>query len=145
MRKLLVLLPLILTGCTSGGTDFGTPFQPIELAQHAPQITDLELSPGTAMYMDGDGSVAVAAHFSFTDSGLDIATIRIEMSDGTSLTIAFPDAISTETGTHTETFDISTAAVGTYTLDVWLVDKLGVASNIESKSFEVIAVAEVTE
>jgi hypothetical protein len=31
MRKLVVLLPLILAGCSNGGTDVGTPFQPIEL------------------------------------------------------------------------------------------------------------------
>lgn len=145
MRKLLFLMPLILAGCSSGDTDVGTPFQPIELAQHVPRIAGLELSPGTAVYMDGDGTVTVEARFSFTDSGLDIATIHIEISDGTSLTMTFPDAITTEAGTHKETFDMSTDAVGSYTLDVWLVDKLGASSNIASTSFDVIAAAEVAE
>ena len=145
MRKLVVLLPLILAGCSNGGTDVGTPFQPIELAQHVPQIAGLELSPGTAIYMDGGGSVPVEAQFSFTDSGLDIATIHIEMSDGVTLTMAFPDAISTETGTHTEVFDMPSTTVGSYTLDVWLVDKLGAASNHATAIFEVMAAAEVTD
>jgi hypothetical protein len=145
MRRLFVLMPLILAGCSSGGTDVGTPFQPIELAQHVPQIADLELSPATAMHMAGDGSVPVEAQFSFHDSGLDIATIHIEMSDGASLTLAFPEAISKETGTHIETLDMSTATVGSYILDVWLVDKLGVESNHATANFEVIAAAAVTE
>ncbi len=145
MRRRLVLMPLILAGCSSGGTDVGTPFQPVELAQHVPQIADLELSPATAIYMAGDGSVPVEAQFSFTDSGLDIATIQIDVSDGTSLTLAFPEAISTETGTHIETLDMSTVTVGSYILDVWLVDKLGVESNHATANFEVIAAAAVTE
>jgi hypothetical protein len=145
MRKLLVLLPLLLAACGGNGDDPWIPPLPSELVQHVPQIENLDLSPDVVTHMDGDGSVEVTMEFSFTDLGLDIATINVEISDGTSLSMDFPDAVSTGTGTHTETFDMSTATVGSYTLEVWLVDKLGAASNHETADFKVIAAAGLTE
>lgn len=145
MRKILVLLPLVLAGCGGNGTDFGTSPQPDELVQHTPQIADLELSPGYATLMDGDGSVSLTAEFVFADTGLDIATVHVEISDGTSFTAPFPDTVVVESGVHTEQFDMSTAAVGSYTVEIWLVDKLGATSNREIADFEVVAIAQIDE
>jgi photosystem II stability/assembly factor-like uncharacterized protein len=141
MRKLLVLLPLILAGCGSDGTNFGTAPQPAELEGHTPQIAGLDLSPGYATFMDGGGSTSVTVEFDFTDTGLDIATVHVEISDGTSFTVPFPDTVITESGTHTEQFEMSTAAVGAYTVEIWLVDKLGATSNHEMAVFNVVAAA----
>ena len=143
MRKLLVLLPLALAGCGDNGDDFGTSPQPMELQEHVPQIAELSLSPNTVVYMDGDGSVSVMVQFEYTDSGLDIAMVNVEISDGTSLSMPFPDEMLAESGTHTETIDMSTAAFGAYTVEVWLVDGLGATSDHATAAFEVIAKVEV--
>ena len=145
MRKLLILITLLLAACGGNGTDFGTLPQPEEVVLHTPQIADLDLSPTYATVMDGDGSVSVTAMFTFVDTGLDIATVYVEISDGTSFTMPFPDTVVAESGTHTETFDVSTATVGSYSVEVWLVDKLGATSNHEAARFEVVAVAQIDE
>jgi len=145
MRKLLVLLPLILAGCGSDGANFGTTPRPAELEEHAPQIADLDLSPGYATFMDGEGIIGVTAQFGFTDIGLDIATVHIEVSDGNSFTFPFPNTVVAESGTHTEQFEMSTAAVGSYTVEIWLVDKRGASSNREMVDFDVVAAAKIDE
>lgn len=145
MRKLLVLLLLVLTACGGNGSGFGTSPEPAEVVLHAPQLPGLELSPGYATVMDGGGSIDVTAQIAFSDTGLDIATIHVEVSDGTRLTMPFPDNIVTESGTHHEPFAMSTAVVGTYTVEVWLVDKLGATSNHVIANFQVIAVAQIDE
>lgn len=143
MRKLLFFVPMVLAGCGGDGIDFGTWPQPEELVQHVPQMSDLDLSPDFATLMDGDGAVGVTAEFGFTDTGLDIVTVHVEISDGTDFSMPFPDTVATESGTHTEQFDMSTATVGSYTVEIWLVDKLGAASNHVTAAFEVVAIAEI--
>ena len=145
MRKLLVLLPLVLAGCGDNGDGFGTSPQSDELVQHEPQISALVLSPDSATHMAGDGSVGVTAEFGYSDSGLDIVTIYVEISDGTSLSMPFPEAITTESGTHTEQFALSTDSVGSFTVEIWLVDELGAASNHVTAEFDVNAVADLVE
>ena len=79
MRKLLVLLLLVLTACGGNGSGFGTSPEPAEVVLHAPQLPGLELSPGYATVMDGGGSIDVTAQIAFSDTGLDIATIHVEV------------------------------------------------------------------
>ena len=143
MRKLLVLLPLILAGCGTDGISVGTAPETSELAEHAPQIAELDLSPGYATFMDGGGRINVTAEFEFADTGLDIATVHVEISDGSRFTAPFPGTVVTESGMHTQQFEMSTATVGSYTVEVWLVDNLGATSNHETASFEVVAVAQI--
>ena len=145
MRKLLLLVPLFLGACGDNGAGFETFPQPAELVLHAPEIADLALSPSHAAIMDSDGSVSVTASFDFTDTGLDIATIRVDISDGTSYTIPFPETVNVASGTHTETFNISTATVGSFTVEVWLVDTLASTSNHAMVAFEVIDPAQASE
>jgi len=138
-------VPLFLGACGENGADFETFPQPAELVLHAPQIADLELSPSRATIMDGDGNVSVTAGFVFTDTGLDIATIHVDISDGTSYTIPFPETVNVASGTHDETFNVSTATAGSYTVEVWLVDKLASVSNHAMVTFDVIDSAQASE
>ncbi len=105
--------------------------------QHAPEIANLSLLPNSVTYMDGDGSVRVTTQFEFTDVGLDIQSVRIDISDGTSLTIAPTTPINSASGTISEDFEFSTDQLGEFTVDVWVVDAAGNASNSLSASIRV--------
>jgi len=139
MRKFLLLLPLVLAGCGSDGNGGTADWQTVE---HPPELADLSLSPDTAMYMAGDGSVSIAADFAFADAGLDIESMYVEMSDGTSFVVDFAEAIDTETGTRSEVFDVSTAVTGTNTIEIWLQDGKGATSNHMTARFNVVAIAD---
>jgi len=134
MRRLLLLFVLVLAAC--GGSSGGSSATP-EPVQHAPEISNLKLSPDSALYMEGDGSIQVTAEFSFTDLGRDIETLHIEMSDGTSLMIELADSINTVSGTLAEAFDVTTADADGCTVEIWLVDKAGQSSNHLSAPFSV--------
>jgi|GEM_PF-5192041 len=135
MRRLLLLFVLVVAAC--GGSSGGSSATP-EPVQHAPEISNLKLSPGSALYMEGDGSIQVTAEFSFTDLGRDIESLHVEMSDGTSLTIELADSINTVSGTLAETFDVATADADGCTVEIWLVDSAGQISNHLSAQFDVV-------
>ena len=80
------------------------------------------------MYMEGDGSVSATAELSYTDADLDIETMQIEMSDGSSQTIPL-GTIDNASGTLSEEFPVSTAELGNVTVEIWLIDAAGNASN----------------
>ena len=135
MRKFLIFLTLVMAAC--GGNGDGVNVSP-EPVQHAPQISNLTLSPDNALYMEGDGSVQVTAEFAFTDLGRDLETLQVEMSDGTSLVIPIPDTVNTASGTLAQAFDVTTADANGCTVEIWLVDSAGQSSNHLSAAFSVI-------
>jgi len=126
MRKLVILLLVMLSGCWDGDGNVATAPQ---ATSHAPLIADLQLSPSSLSYMQGDGSVSVTAAFTFSDNGLDILSMKAEMSDGTTMTMELPDLMNVGAGSVKQTFDLSTAELGSYSLEVWLVDAAGDSSN----------------
>jgi photosystem II stability/assembly factor-like uncharacterized protein len=93
-----------------------------------PEISNLLLSPETVPHMSGDGSIDATATFDYFDADLDIASMQVETSDGTSQTIPL-GPIDTESGTLTEEFVVSTVKPGAITVDIWLVDVAGNTSN----------------
>lgn len=119
---LLILLSLVACGGGGGGGDNATP------AGSAPRISNLSLSPDSVAYMDGNGTTQISAQLDFTDPDLDIATAWIELSDGSRQSIALP-AINTASGTLTGELIVSTAQLGVFTSQVWLVDRAGHTSN----------------
>ena len=89
--------------------------------EHAPEITSVALSPDSAQYMEGDGSVVVTAEIGFSDAGQDIETLWVRMPDGT--TVDFNLNIAEETGSFTKDLTMSTQRVGELAVEFWLVDR----------------------
>ena len=133
MRKSIFVLALLLAGCGGDGDGSGPP--PAD--QHAPVISNLKLSPESAVYMAGSGEMEVQAELAFSDAGQDIQTLWIGMPDGTQR--EFNEASNAISGTVREQIAMSTKAVGSFTVEVWLVDKTGDRSNRLTAKFEVVS------
>ncbi|MDH4109815.1 MAG: hypothetical protein OEY13_11895 [Gammaproteobacteria bacterium] len=133
MRKSILILALLLAGCGGDGDGAGPP----PAVQHAPFISNLKLSPDNVVYMTGGGAMEVSAELTFSDAGRDIRTLWVGMPDGTRL--EFSEASSAITGTVSEQIAISTNVAGTFTVDIWLVDKAGDSSNHLAAKFEVVS------
>jgi hypothetical protein len=88
--------------------------------------------------MEGDGQVTITAEIDFTDPDLDIQTVRVEVSDGTSLTIDVPGPIPGSPGTLIGELTVSSNDEGFFTANVWLVDAAGNSSNHVTVNFSVI-------
>lgn len=144
MRRLLFLLTLLVAACGgSGDGDSSQPPPPVESV--APEISNLTVSPDTVMYMEDAGSVSAQVQVSYTDPDLDIDTMQLEMSDGTSATISL-GPIGTESGTLSEEFAVPSDELGACTVEVWLVDEAGHTSNHLSVDVQVQSPApQITE
>jgi len=144
MRRLLLLLVLVLAACggSSGGDGFIATAEPV---QHQPQILNLKLSPDSAMYMEGDGSVTLTATIGFSDVGRDVSEVKVAISYGAELSFPYDEVMVDTQDTMLCDFDISTVQTGSYGVEIWLVDKEGATSNHMTAAFEVVAqVAETT-
>jgi hypothetical protein len=104
--------------------------------RHAPEITSVTLSPDSAQYMEGDGSIDITAEIAFSDAGRDIETLWIRMPDGT--TIDFDLDLVAEAGSFTKAFAISTQRIGEFAIEFWLVDGVLDESPLRSANFTVI-------
>ena len=135
MRRLLFVLALVLAACGGNGDGVEATSEPV---QHVPDISNLKLSPNSALYMEGGGSVQVTAEFSFTDLGQDIETLHVRMSDGTSLATPIDDLVGTVSGTLAKAFAVSTAGANACMVEIWVIDKAGQSSNHLSAAFSVI-------
>lgn len=132
MRKSVFVLALLLVGC--GGDGGGA--KPLPAVEHAPVISNLKLSPDSVVQMAGGGEMPVSAEFTFSDAGQDIQTLWVVMPDGTR--VEFSEDPSATTGTVSEQIAMSTKVVGTFTVEMWLVDKAGDSSNHLSAKFQVV-------
>jgi hypothetical protein len=129
MRKYLIYFALLLVGCGSNGDDGFRVTDKGKLpdqVRHVPEIADLVILPDTADHMAGAGNISVTAEVLFTDIGLDIQTLWVQMPDGTRN--SFAETQATESGTFTEVFVMSTEEIGAFDVEFWLVDKAGAAS-----------------
>jgi hypothetical protein len=132
MRRVLFVLALGLAAC--GGDDDGVTTTP-EPVQHVPEISSLKLSPDSALYMEGDGSVVVTAEITFRDDGSDVETLWLEKPDGT--TAEFEVTNRSEIQSITVEFNVPTDKVGLPYYDFWLVDMAGERSDSWSSSFSI--------
>ena len=143
MRRILFLMALGVAAC--GGDDNGLTTTP-EQTQHVPEISNLQLSPDSALYLERGGTVPITAELAFTDLAADIETLRIELSDGTSLAIDIADRVETKSGMLSEVIEVATVEAGGSTVEAWVVDKAGQSSNHLSTQFNVIPhVPEISE
>jgi hypothetical protein len=136
MRKLTFLFFLILAAC--GGNDpsvlavlaptSSTPSTPPAADAHAPRILNLELSQSSALYMEGDGQVAVTAVLEVEDEGLDIETLRVSMPNDVVVNLDVSGLVDEATGTITQEFNVATTEVGY--VEIWfaLIDAAGGSS-----------------
>jgi hypothetical protein len=134
MRNLPFLLVVVLAACGGDSQSFWT-VPDSQAPGHEPVIVSLELSLNSALYMEGDGKVAVTAVLEATDPGLDIETMVVQMSNSIELILDVSGLLNDTTGTFSQSFDISTTKVGTLDVAVRLVDATGAASNPRSTRF----------
>jgi len=132
-------LSLAVAACGGNGSD---PAAVPETVQHTPEISNLKISPDSAAYMEGNGSVVVTAEIAFSDSGRDVAATWVQMPDGTS--VKFDRSIVAETGSFTEDLAFPTNKIGAFTMEIWLVDGAGDSSVRRTVKFNVINAAEDT-
>jgi hypothetical protein len=104
--------------------------------KHTPEILSVNLSPDSATYMEGDGSLVVSAEVMFMDAGRDIQALRVRMPDGT--TVEFDEIAAVETGAITADFPMSTEKYGEFTVTFQLIDKTGIYSTPSEAGFGVI-------
>ena len=128
-----LLFAVLLSACGGGGGGSGA--QP---SGTAPQISNLSLSQASVPYMQGNGIWTITGTLDFVDPDRDITTVRVEVSDGTSLSIPIPGPIPASSGTLNGEITISTEALGQFTAQVWLVDQAGHSSNRLLMSFAVV-------
>jgi predicted regulator of Ras-like GTPase activity (Roadblock/LC7/MglB family) len=126
MRKVLAVLAIFLGACGGNGGGVETTPEPL---QHVPEISNLTLSPDSALYMEGDGSIQVTAEFSYTDIGQDIETFYVRLSGGQSVPMSVAALVDGVSGTLTTEFAVPTADKNGCTVEVWLVDRAGQSSN----------------
>jgi len=138
MRILVNLLALALVACGGSGGSGSQPSvpQPQDLGT-APQISDIRMSRDSIVLMEGDGQVILTAELDFVDPDLDITTVRVEVSDGTSLTIDIPGPIPQSPGTLIGELTVSSTDEGLFTAEVWMVDRAGNSSNHLTVEFRV--------
>lgn len=104
----------------------------------APQISNLTVSQTSVPYLAGDGTINITGQFDYIDPDLDITTVRVDISDGTSLSIDVPIPLPAATGSLVGEFMISTAQLGEFSADVWVVDASGNTSNRLSTTVSVV-------
>ena len=127
MRKIPFLLALLLVGCFDGDGKLNEP-EPAPVQSSSPEISDLMVIPDTFIYMEGDGNVSATARVSYTDEDLDIESMQVHTSDGTSQSISL-GSINTASGVLSEEFSVSTTELGTVIVEIWLIDAAGNESN----------------
>lgn len=138
MRRLLFLLFLVVAACSGDDDNFRVvvlepaPPTPPAPASHAPWIVNLELSLDSAMYMEGDGKVAVTAVLEVADDGLDLETLTIRMSNGVEMSLDVSGLVNDSTGSITQEFDVSTTEVGTLSMEFSLFDTAGDSETVHA-------------
>lgn len=136
MRKFAFVFLFFLVACfDSDDNSFQPGAQPV---QHVPVISNLSMSPNSAEQMQGDGTVTVTATFDFEDTGLDIASMQIDVSDGSSSAIDLAGTINTKTGSISQQINVLTTHVGTFAVTIWLDDAVGDESNRLDRNVTVV-------
>lgn len=138
MKKLLgtIIVVMMFLGCNSGGGG-SNPAAP----SHTPSISNLSYAPSSVFVGYGGGATTVYGTFDYIDTGGDISTLRITSSCGADITGPMVPASGANPTAGTATFvvtGISTTTSYSCTVQLWVIDGKGSASNKLSGTFSVI-------
>lgn len=135
MKRLAIFWAFcLLLACGGGGG--GSSTSPAPAPTYAPAISNLQLSPNTAVVGDGGGSISSTLSLDFSDSDGDVTTIRLTYA-GQSQDSAISGLSGLKTGTIQGTMLLNTSVVGSFTFQVSLIDAKGHVSNALSATFTV--------
>jgi hypothetical protein len=99
-------------------------------------ISNLRYSPTSAYYSAG-GTTVILGSIDFNDTAGAVTILRFTSSAGADLSIPVTGAPGRTSGTLQGSFTVSTATLGNFTFEVWLVDATGLNSNHVTGSFSV--------
>jgi len=136
---LLTTLLALLAACSGGGGGGGGGV-PVNVA---PVISNLQ-ARDSAPFMEGGGVSTTLVSLDYTDPEGDITTVRIEMDDGTGVSLEVAGPIPAPSGTLEGEVEFSTTASGVYTGQVWVIDSGGNNSNRLPFTFTILGSAVVT-
>jgi len=136
---LLTTLLTLLAACGGGGGSDGGGV-PVNVA---PVISNLQ-ARDSAPFMEGGGVSVTLVSLDYTDPEGDITTVRIEMDDGTGVSLEVAGPIPAPSGTLEGEVEFSTTESGVYTGQVWVIDSAGNNSNRLAFTFTILGSAEVT-
>ncbi len=106
-------------------------------AEHAPAISNLRISPASALQSPG-GTASISGTVDFTDAGGDIASLRWVSSGVADVTVPV-SVVGRTSGTVATAFAVSVDKIGRHPFELWAIDSRGSASNRLSGTFEVVA------
>jgi hypothetical protein len=103
------------------------------------------LSHDFVYFNEGGGRTSVQVMFDYTDPEGDIVTVRVEISDGSSLSIDVEAPIPAPSGTLAGDVEFSTSVSGIFSAEVWVIDSAGNNSNRLNVEFTIYGSAELTD
>lgn len=137
MKRLAAFWALCLLLACGGGGGGGTSASappPAPAPTYAPNISNLQLWPASAVVGDGGGSIPSTLSLDFSDSDGDVTSIRVTYA-GQNLDSTISGLSGMKNGTIQGTLLLNTSAVGSFTFQVSLIDAKGHVSNTLSVTF----------
>lgn len=113
----------------------------VAVSNRAPVLNQLTLSPDSADFLAGAGRTPIRVTGYYTDADSDAVTLRVALSDGTMPAVATPSA-AVVAGAALGTpvvgdFELATSTARRLTVEAWVVDAAGNASNRMSAALTV--------
>lgn len=125
---------IIVIGCGGGGGGGGD-----SSSDSPPVISDLQFDPASAYQNQGNGTLTVTCSFNFTDQGKNVSTLHLEGSDGSTLSSPITGISGVLSGTVQVILETDTSTIGSYSVQVYVMDDGGHRSNTLTETFEIYA------
>jgi hypothetical protein len=126
-----IFLVITLFACGGGGG-----------SSHAPSISNLDFSPGSAALNEGGGTITITGFVDFVDDGGDISSVTIKAWDTqstlvTDITLTVSGVTGTS-GTLQGLVSVGTTEAGSYSVEIFCTDSQGSNSNTLSGTFDIM-------
>jgi len=123
-------LIIVFTTCGGGGG-----------SSHAPSISNLDFTPGSATLNEGGGTITITGFVDFVDDGGDISSVTIKALDtegalASDITILVSGAGTS--GTLQGLVSVGTTEAGSYSVEIFCTDSQGSKSNTLSGTFDIL-------